>query len=156
MGEKQPFISQIYTHFNKSICLRCSRNQAMGQRSISENERDLMKKTRKRGEKISPLVNQLLVSNPRFCSSLRRMRLIHAASDSSPSCCCACSMSSRNSGSSRNWNGGLPRLSLLCVDTLITPVVMCLCVITHYTHRKKIATPRSVCSTTEASNQNVK
>lgn len=82
-------------------------------------------------------------SMPRCCSSLRMMRLIHAASDSSPSCCCACSISSRSSGSSRNWNGGLPRLSFLCVDTSITPDVMCLCVMTHYIHEIQIATPRS-------------
>ena len=84
-----------------------------------------------------------LGSKPRCCSSLRMMRLIHAASDSSPSCCCACSISSRRSGSSRNWNGGLPRLSFLCVDTSITPDVMCLCVMTHYIHEIQIATPRS-------------
>lgn len=82
-------------------------------------------------------------SIPRCCSSLRMMRLIQAASDSSPSCCCACSISSRSSGSSLNWNGGLPRLSFLCVDTSITPDVMCLCVMTHYTHKEQIATPRS-------------
>lgn len=82
-------------------------------------------------------------SMPRCCSSLRIIRLIQAASDSSPSCCWACSISSRNSGSSLNWNGGLPRLSFLCVDTLITPDVMCLCVVTHYIHALQIATPRS-------------
>lgn len=77
------------------------------------------------------------------CNSLRMIRLIQAARDSSPSCCWACSISSRNSGSSLNWNGGLPRLSFLCVDTLITPDVMCLCVMTHYIHKLQIATPRS-------------
>ncbi len=77
------------------------------------------------------------------CNSLRMMRLIQAARDSSPSCCWACSISSRNSGSSLNWNGGLPRLSFLCVDTLITLDVMCLCVMTHYIHKLQIATPRS-------------
>ncbi len=82
-------------------------------------------------------------SIPRCCNSLRIIRLIQAASDSSPSCCWACSISSRNSGSSLNWNGGLPRLSFLCVDTLITPDVMCLCVMTHYIHALQIATPRS-------------
>ncbi len=82
-------------------------------------------------------------SMPRCCSSLRMMRFIQAASDSSPSCCWACSISSRNSGSSLNWNGGLPRLSFLCVDTSITPDVMCLCVVTHYIHVLQIATPRS-------------
>ncbi|CAM6300033.1 Host cell division inhibitor Icd-like protein [Klebsiella quasipneumoniae subsp. similipneumoniae] len=82
-------------------------------------------------------------SMPRCCSSLRMMRFIQAASDSSPSCCWACSISSRNSGSSLNWNGGLPRLSFLCVDTSITPDVMCLCVMTHYIHVLQIATPRS-------------
>lgn len=82
-------------------------------------------------------------SIPRCCNSLRIIRLIQAASDSSPSCCWACSISSRNSGSSLNWNGGLPRLSFLCVDTSITPDVMCLCVMTHYIHVLQIATPRS-------------
>ncbi|VGO92505.1 hypothetical protein SB00048_00605 [Klebsiella variicola] len=86
---------------------------------------------------------QPLGSMPRCCSSLRMMRLIQAASDSSPSCCCACSISSRSSGSNLNWNGGLPRLSFLCVDTLITPDVMCLCVMTHYIQERQIATPRS-------------
>ncbi|SQC18796.1 Uncharacterised protein [Klebsiella pneumoniae] len=82
-------------------------------------------------------------SMPRDCSSLRIIRFIQAASDSSPSCCWACSISSRNSGSSLNWNGGLPRLSFLCVDTSITPDVMCLCVMTQYIHVLQIATPRS-------------
>lgn len=127
----------------------------MGQRSILWCERELMKKSKNKGEKISLLVNQFFDTKPRFCSSFRRTRLIHAANDSSPSCCCACSISSRNSGSSRNWNGGFPRLSFLCVDTLITPVVMCLCVMTHYTQETEIATPRDVCSITEASDQNV-
>lgn len=88
-------------------------------------------------------LGQPLDSMPRCCNSLRIMRLIQAARDSSPSCCWACSISSRNSGSSLNWNGGLPRLSFLCVDTSITPDVMYLCVITHYTHVLQIATPRS-------------
>lgn len=87
---------------------------------------------------------QLLGSIPRCWSSLRIIRLIQAASDSSPSCCWACSISSRNSGSNLNWNGGLPRLSFLCVDTSITLDVMCLCVMTHYIHVSKIATPRTV------------
>lgn len=86
---------------------------------------------------------QLLGSMPRCFNSFRTIRLIQAASDSSPSCCWACSINSRNSGSSLNWNGGLPRLSFLCVDTSITPDVMCLCVITHYIHIMQIATPRS-------------
>lgn len=86
---------------------------------------------------------QLFGSMPRCCNSFRIIRLIQAASDSSPSCCWACSISSRNSGSSLNWNGGLPRLSFLCVDTSITPDVMCLCVMTHYIHVLQIATPRS-------------
>lgn len=81
-------------------------------------------------------------SIPRCCSSLRIILFSHAAKDSSPSCCCACSIMSRNSGSSRNWNGGLPRLWLLCVDTSITPDVMCLCVMTHYTQKVKKTTPR--------------
>lgn len=90
------------------------------------------------------IANYPLASIPRCCSSLRIIRLIQADKDSSPSCCWACSIISRNSGSRRNWNGGLPRLSFLCVDTSITPDVMCLCVVTHYTHEKQKATPRSV------------
>lgn len=82
-------------------------------------------------------------SMPRCCSSLRMMRLIQAASDSSPSCRCASSIESRSSGSSRNWNGGFPRLSFLCVDTFSTPDVVCLCVMTHYMHMNEKATPRS-------------
>lgn len=98
----------------------------------------------KSGESRYPDIGyQLFGSMPRCCNSLRIIRLIQAASDSSPSCCWACSISSRNSGSSLNWNGGLPRLSFLCVDTLITPDVMCLCVMTHYIHVLQIATPRS-------------
>lgn len=81
-------------------------------------------------------------SMPRCCNSLRMIRFIQAARESSPSCCCAFSIFSRKSGSKRNWNGGLPRLSLLCVDTLITPHVMYLCVITHYTQLAKKAKPR--------------
>lgn len=82
-------------------------------------------------------------SIPRCCSSLRMMRFIQAASDSSPSCRCASSIKSRSSGSSRNWNGGFPRLSFLCVDTFSTPDVVCLCVMTHYMHMNEKATPRS-------------
>lgn len=85
---------------------------------------------------------QPLGSMPLDWSSLRITRFIHAAKDSSPSCCCARSIMSRNSGSSRNWKGGLPRLSFLCVDTSITPVVMCLCVMTHYIQIVKKATPQ--------------
>lgn len=91
-------------------------------------------------------------SIPRDCSSLRIIRLIQAAKDPSPSFCWASSIISRNSGSRRNWNGGLPRLSFLCVDMLSTPNVMCLCVVTHYTQRKQKAKPRSVTSTCRASN----
>ncbi|NCG50162.1 host cell division inhibitor Icd-like protein [Serratia fonticola] len=80
---------------------------------------------------------------PRCCSSFLSIRLIQAARDSSPSCRCASSIKSRSSGSSRNWNGGLPRLSFLCVDTLSTLDVMCLCVMTHYMHMNEKATPRS-------------
>lgn len=86
---------------------------------------------------------QLFGSIPRCWSSLRTTLFSHAAKDSSPSCCCARSIISRSSGSSRNWNGGLPRLSFLCVDTSITPDVMCLCVMTHYTQEMKKTTPRS-------------
>jgi hypothetical protein len=86
---------------------------------------------------------QLFGSIPRCCSSLRMMRFIQAASDSSPSCRCASSIKSRSSGSSRNWNGGFPRLSFLCVDTFSTPDVVCLCVMTHYMHVNEKATPRS-------------
>lgn len=79
----------------------------------------------------------------RCLSSFLIMRFIQAANDSSPSCRWASSIKSRSSGSSRNWNGGLPRLSFLCVDTLSTPDVMCLCVMTHYMHMNEKATPRS-------------
>ncbi|CNE46546.1 Uncharacterised protein [Yersinia pseudotuberculosis] len=82
-------------------------------------------------------------SIPRCLSSFLIMRFIQAASDSSPSCRWASSIKSRSSGSSRNWNGGLPRLSFLCVDTLSTPDVVCLCVMTHYMHMNEKATPRS-------------
>lgn len=91
---------------------------------------------------------QPLGSMPRDCSSLRIIRLIQAAKDSSPSCCWACSIISRSSGSRRNWNGGLPRLSFLCVDTSITPIVMCLCVITHYIQLSKKAMPRGALTLT--------
>ncbi len=84
-----------------------------------------------------------LGSMPRCCNSLRSIRFIQAAKESSPSACCACSIFSRSSGSKRNWNGGLPRLSLLCVDTLSTPHVMYLCVMTHYTQGAKKTTPHS-------------
>ncbi len=84
-----------------------------------------------------------LGSIPRCCNSLRIIRFIQAAKESSPSACCACSIFSRSSGSKRNWNGGLPRLSFLCVDTSITPHVMYLCVMTHYTQEAKKTTPRS-------------
>lgn len=87
-------------------------------------------------------LGQFLGSMPLDWSSFRITRFIHAAKDSSPSCCCARSIISRNSGSSRNWKGGLPRLSFLCVDTSITPVVMCLCVMTHYIQMVKKATPQ--------------
>ncbi|HFU8241032.1 TPA: hypothetical protein ACH7DS_005824, partial [Escherichia coli] len=79
---------------------------------------------------------------PRCCNSLRIIRFIQAARESSPSCCCAFSIFSRKSGSKRNWNGGLPRLSFLCVDTLITPHIMYLCVVTHYTQSAQKAKPR--------------
>lgn len=85
---------------------------------------------------------QLFDSMPRCCNSLRIIRFIQAARESSPSCCCAFSIFSRKSGSKRNWNGGLPRLSFLCVDTSITPHVMYLCVMTHYTQSAQKAKPR--------------
>ncbi|CQJ12742.1 Uncharacterised protein [Yersinia mollaretii] len=89
------------------------------------------------------LVGQPFGSISRCLSSFLIMRFIQAANDSSPSCRWASSIKSRSSGSSRNWNGGLPRLSFLCVDTLSTPDVMCLCVMTHYMHMNEKATPRS-------------
>lgn len=82
-------------------------------------------------------------SIPRDCNSLRIMRLIQAANDSSPSNCWADSISSLNSGSSLNWNGGLPLRSFLCVDTLATPIVMYICVMTHYYHATQKTMPRS-------------
>lgn len=91
---------------------------------------------------------QLLGLISRDCNSLRIIRLIQAAKDSSPSCCWACSIISRSSESRRNWNGGLPRLSFLCVDTSITPIVMCLCVITHYIQLSKKAMPHGALTLT--------
>lgn len=91
-------------------------------------------------------------SIPRCCNSLRIIRFIRAARESSPSCCCAFSIFSRKSGSKRNWNGGLPRLSFLCVDTLITPHVMYLCVMTHYTQSAQKQSPASVVTTGRAYN----
>lgn len=95
------------------------------------------------GKNTRVAADQLFGSIPRSCNSLRIIRFIQAASDSSPSCRCASSIKSRSSGSSRNWNGGFPRLSFLCVDTFSTPDVVCLCVITHYMHVNEKATPRS-------------
>lgn len=85
-------------------------------------------------------------SMPRVFSSFLITRLIQAASDSSPSCCWACSISALSSGSKRNWKGGFPLcLFSLCVDTSITPNVLCLCVITHYTQSStKTTKPGSV------------
>lgn len=82
-------------------------------------------------------------SVPRDCSSFRIIRLIQAAKDSSPSCCWASSINSLSSGSSLNWNGGLPLRSFLCVDTLATPIVMYICVMTHYYHMIQKTMPRS-------------
>ncbi|EPB7202497.1 hypothetical protein ACRRL7_005409 [Escherichia coli] len=96
-----------------------------------------------------------LGSMPRCCNSLRIIRFIQAARESSPSCCCAFSIFSRKSGSKRNWNGGLPRLSFLCVDTLITPHVMYLCVMTHYTQSTQKAKPRTVGAVTGLLTNNV-
>lgn len=93
--------------------------------------------------RVSPAHAYPFGSIPRCFSSLRTIRLSQAAKDSSPSCCWAFSINSLSSGSSRNWNGGLPRLSFLCVDTSITPVVVCLCVMTHYIQTTKKTTPRS-------------
>lgn len=91
--------------------------------------------------------NYPLGSMPRCCNSLRIIRFIQAARESSPSCCCAFSIFSRKSGSKRNWNGGLPRLSFLCVDTLITPHVMYLCVVTHYRQSTQKAKPAGAMNT---------
>lgn len=82
-------------------------------------------------------------SVPRDCNSFRIIRLIQAARDSSPSCCWASSINSLSSGSSLNWNGGLPLRSFLCVDTLATPIVMYICVMTHYYHMIQKTMPRS-------------
>ena len=74
-----------------------------------------------------------LILISRDCNSFRIILFIQPASDSSPSSFCAFSIACRNSGSSLNWNGGLPRLfSFMCIDTPITPVLMYLCVMTHY------------------------
>ncbi|EHZ4065301.1 host cell division inhibitor Icd-like protein [Escherichia coli] len=91
--------------------------------------------------------NYPLGSMPRCCNSLRIIRFIQAARESSPSCCCAFSIFSRKSGSKRNWNGGLPRLSFLCIDMLITPHVMYLCVVTHYTQSTQKAKPAGAMNT---------
>ncbi|EEC8604879.1 host cell division inhibitor Icd-like protein [Escherichia coli] len=91
--------------------------------------------------------NYPLGSMPRCCNSLRIIRFIQAARESSPSCCCAFSIFSRKSGSKRNWNGGLPRLSFLCVDTLITPHLMYLCVVTHYIQSTQKAKPAGAMNT---------
>lgn len=91
--------------------------------------------------------NYPLGSMPRCCNSLRIIRFIQAARESSPSCCCAFSIFSRKSGSKRNWNGGLPRLSFLCADTLITPHVMYLCVVTHYIQSTQKAKPAGAMNT---------
>lgn len=96
-----------------------------------------------------------LGSIPRCCNSFRIIRFIQAAKESSPSCCCAFSIFSRKSGSKRNWKGGLPRLSFLCVDTSITLHIMCLCVYTHYTQLAQKTTPRSDGNTYGASNQTI-
>ena len=74
-----------------------------------------------------------LILISRDCNSFRIILFIQPASDSSPSSFCAFSIACRNSGSSLNWNGGLPRLfSFMCIDTPITSVLMYLCVMTHY------------------------
>lgn len=91
--------------------------------------------------------NYPLGSMPRCCNSLRIIRFIQAARESSPSCCCAFSIFSRKSGSKRNWNGGLPRLSFLCIDMLITPHVMYLCVVTYYTQSTQKAKPAGAMNT---------
>nr|CBA73978.1 phage transcriptional regulator [Arsenophonus nasoniae] len=80
---------------------------------------------------------------PLLSSSLRIMRFIHPARLSSPSFFCASSIAARSSGSNRNWKTGLPRLSFLCIDMSITPVVMCLCVTTRYYHIEQKTTPYS-------------
>lgn len=100
--------------------------------------------------------NYPLGSMPRCCNSLRIIRFIQAARESSPSCCCAFSIFSRKSGSKRNWNGGLPRLSFLCVDTLTTPHVMYLCVVTHYTQSTQKAKPAGAMNTNGLLTNNVK
>ncbi len=100
--------------------------------------------------------HQPLGSTPRDCSSFLITRFIQAAKDSSPSCCWACSIASLSSGSNRNWNGGLPRLSFLCADTSITPNVMCLCVMTHCIQASRKATPRTVPAVPRRLTNNVK
>ena len=98
-----------------------------------------------------------LVSIPRDCNSFRIILFIQPASDSSPSSFCAFSIACRNSGSNLNWNGGLPRLfSVMCIDTPITSMIMCLRVMTHYHYIIKKTMPRSDTNTVEASNQTIK
>ena len=98
-----------------------------------------------------------LVSIPRDCNSFRIILFIQPASDSSPSSFCAFSIACRNSGSNLNWNGGLPRLfSVMCIDTPITSMIMCLRVMTHYHYIIKKTMPLSDTNTVEASNQTIK
>lgn len=78
----------------------------------------------KQNENISQYINQPFGSMPREDSSLRIILFIQPDRLSSPSCFCAISIASRNSGSSLNWNAGLPRLDkflFFCIDTSHTP-----------------------------------
>ena len=83
---------------------------------------------------------QLLGSMPLDWSSLRMMRFIQAAKDSSPSCFCASSIAERKSLSSLNWKGWLPLRVFFCVDMIITPNYYNLCVITCYIESNVITT----------------
>ena len=90
--------------------------------------------------KAAARTGQPLVSIPLDWSSLRMMRFIQAAKDSSPSCFCAFSIAERKSLSSLNWKGWLPLRVFFCVDMIITPNYYNLCVITCYIESNVITT----------------
>src|SRR5690606_34288105 len=89
------------------------------------------------------IVDQPFGSMPRDCNSLRMMRFIQAASDSSPSCFLASSIAARRSLSKRNWKGWLPLRVLFWIDIIMTPNYYNLCVITCYIECNDKTTPRT-------------
>ncbi|MCI1029306.1 hypothetical protein HWE06_16385 [Pantoea dispersa] len=90
--------------------------------------------------KAAARTGQPLGSMPLDWSSLRMMRFIQAAKDSSPSCFCASSIAERKSLSSLNWKGWLPLRVFFCIDMIITPNCYNLCVITCYIESNVITT----------------